>query len=231
MKIKFPVILLIAAMLVVGLSACERSASKAPDTTATAAGELPFPLPVTTDNAMKNILAGTQTAAASQNPGVPAQQGTQAVGSGSSPTLPPLVLPTDTVVAPVYTPTAAPTFVTVASPTPGYPSSYTIHQGEWPFCLARRFNIDPAALLAANGLTLNSRPDPGSVLTIPADAAKWSSGSRDLVTHPAVYVVKTGDTVYSIACDFGDADPNAIIAANNLQAPYTLTAGASIQVP
>jgi LysM repeat protein len=43
--------------------------------------------------------------------------------------------------------------------------------------------------------------------------------------------VLSGDTVYSVACKYGDPDPLAIAAANGLQSPYTLTVGQSIQVP
>jgi LysM repeat protein len=52
-----------------------------------------------------------------------------------------------------------------------------------------------------------------------------------LKAHPADYTVKAGDTIYSIACDFGDVDPMAIAAANNLQAPYTLKVGDVIRIP
>src|SRR4030067_475997 len=50
-----------------------------------------------------------------------------------------------------------------------------------------------------------------------------------IVTAP--YGVKAGDSIYSIACTYGDVDPNAIILANSLTSPYTLTPGATIRVP
>ena len=56
-------------------------------------------------------------------------------------------------------------------------------------------------------------------------------GTRALHPHPATYTVKTGDTIYNIACYYGDVDPMAIVAANSLIAPYTLTAGQSLQIP
>ncbi len=214
------IFLAITIILALSLSACERSYSKAPATVPTG-GDLPFPTPIT-DNPMKNILAGTQTAIAALGPTADLPF---PVASGTAVSLP----PTATLVPP--TPTITPTFAIVSTATPGLPNTYTIHQGEWPFCLARRFNIDPAALLDANGLTVNSKPDPGTSITIPQGAAKWAAGSRALIDHPALYTVQDGDTIYSIACRFGDADPNAIIAANNLKDPYTLAAGSTIQVP
>ena len=43
--------------------------------------------------------------------------------------------------------------------------------------------------------------------------------------HPDTYTVEAGDTVYSIACFYGDVSPEAIIAVNQLEEPYELTAG------
>jgi LysM repeat protein len=40
-----------------------------------------------------------------------------------------------------------------------------------------------------------------------------------------------GDTIYTIACAFGDVDPNAIIVVNGLESPYTLTPGQVLQIP
>ncbi len=230
MNKKLWVILSIAMIVVLALSACQRAASKAPVSTPTAAGDLPFPLPAT-NNAMKVVQSGTQTAiaAASGLPTLAQTQPSPAVAE-SSPTLPPLVLPTATSTI-ALPPTVAPTFATVATATPGIPTTYTLHQGEWPFCIARRYNIDPADLLAANGLSVNSRPAEGTSLKIPQDAGKWTSGDRALIAHPAIHPVVAGDTIYSLACDYGDVDPNAIIAANGLKSPYTLTPGQSLQIP
>ena len=35
------------------------------------------------------------------------------------------------------------------------PGSYTLKKGEWPYCLARRFNINPDSLMNANNITLD----------------------------------------------------------------------------
>ncbi len=208
MKMKHWVLLLVAVSLLLSISACQRSASKAP--TAVPTGELPFPLPAT-DNAVSAIQ--TQTAIAQ---------------SGS------IVVPQSTLPAestPVPTATATVVVVIVPTATPGYPSTYTLQAGEWPYCIARRFNINAGQLLAANGLSNSSRPAVGYVLNLPQGASSWSNGSRSLISHPTSYTVKSGDTIYTIACAFGDVDPNAIIAANGLTSPYALTAGATLQIP
>jgi LysM repeat protein len=67
-------------------------------------------------------------------------------------------------------------------------------------------------------------------LNIPATGT-WTSGERALKAHPADYTVISGDTINSIACEFGDVDPLAIAAANGLSSPYTLNAGSVIKIP
>ncbi|HEY3344254.1 MAG TPA: LysM peptidoglycan-binding domain-containing protein [Anaerolineaceae bacterium] len=226
MNKQFRVVLIIALLLSLALTGCERSASKTVVDTPAATGEIPFPLP--TVNPLKVIPAVSPTAPGGENPAAGAA--TQpAAPAASAATIPPLVLPTNTPVPAV--PTVAPTFAVIPTATPGIPATYTLHAGEWPYCIARRFNVEPSAFLAANGLDVNSRPAEGTEVKVPSGTSGWTSGSRALIDHPAVYTVKPGDSIYSIACDFGDADPNAIVAANKLTEPYTLNIGQTIQVP
>jgi LysM repeat protein len=110
------------------------------------------------------------------------------------------------------------------------PESYKLKEGEHPFCIARRFNVNQYELLNLNGLTLNSRPVVGFELDIPQTGNNFS-GQRALRSHPTDYTVQAGDTVYSIACLYGDVHPLAIAEANGLESPYTLTAGTSIDSP
>ncbi len=149
----------------------------------------------------------------------------------------PVIFPTreSTAVVVVEPPQARPTETpqppqVVALPTLERPTTYTLQKGEWPICIARRYDLNLDSFFAANGLTMNSRPAVGTVLKIPATGT-WDSGARALKTHPASYTVRAGDTIYTIACDFGDVDPNAIVVVNNLVAPYTLQAGQVLQIP
>jgi hypothetical protein len=43
--------------------------------------------------------------------------------------------------------------------------------------------------------------------------------------------VKSGDTIYTIACKFGDASPDMIAKQNNLSEPFNLKAGDTIRIP
>ena len=109
-------------------------------------------------------------------------------------------------------------------------SSWTLQKGEHPYCLARRYNVNPDELLRLNGLSAGSYFYGGMVLKIPQTGNTFPA-NRSLRAHPTNYTVSSGDTIYSVACVFGDADPYAIAAANGISSPYTLTPGQSIYIP
>jgi LysM repeat protein len=88
-----------------------------------------------------------------------------------------------------------------------------LHSGEFPYCIARRFNVDPGELLRINGLTRYSVYFAGMNLRIP-QTGRTFPGKRALLPHPTTYTVRAGDTIYTIACSFGDVDPNAILQVN-----------------
>jgi LysM repeat protein/ribosomal protein S21 len=111
------------------------------------------------------------------------------------------------------------------------PSSYTLKPGEFLYCIARRFDIAPSALLSANGFNRSSVIYPGTTLDIPKDASAFDEGSRAVRYHPTTYTVRGGDTINSIACLFGDVWPETIIAENDLAGSYELYEGQEIQIP
>jgi LysM repeat protein len=112
------------------------------------------------------------------------------------------------------------------------PATYTLQRGEFPYCIARRFNVDPNQLLSLSGLTsaqANSLST-GTVLTIPQSGS--FPGNRALTAHPTTYNVASADeTVYSVACKYGDIDPSAIATANNISVSAKLTIGQQLQIP
>jgi LysM repeat protein len=205
------------AILALGLAACTRSASTPPPSGGTPGTSSPLTGQQATMEAVRSALL-TQTAQAG------------AGGATATPTRPPTT-PTVAVGTPVATNagTGAATNAPLPSPTPGRPDSYTLHEGEFPYCLARRFNVNPDDLLAVNGLSNSSLVVPGQTLRIP-DGSTFP-GPRALLSHPTNYTVKGGDTVYFIACAFGDVDPIAIAAANGISSPYNLTPGSTIRIP
>ncbi|RJP46423.1 MAG: LysM peptidoglycan-binding domain-containing protein [Anaerolineaceae bacterium] len=126
------------------------------------------------------------------------------------------------------TPTEPPiTSTPTISPRPLY---YTLQPGEFPYCIARRFDVDPKELLALNNLPSGTIYAPGLVLSIPQSGRPFPD-IRALIPHPTTYVVPEAQmSVFKIACKFGDVDPLAIVQRNNLLS-YTLDFGMTIEIP
>ena len=209
------------------LAACNMPASTSPKATVIATA--PFPV-VTSAQVVHDIVSGTQTAMALSGQVQPTSASTQpqfpAVGS-ATPMTGTTPFSTTSSLA-----TAVPTHLAYPTSTPGKPATYTVQKGEFCYCLARRFNVNPQDLINANSACNNTPLDPGKVLNIP-QSGTWPSGTaRALKAHPTNYTVGSGETIYSIACSvFGDADPNLIISANGLTSPYTLTYGKVLYIP
>lgn len=206
---------ILITILAIGLSACQRSKSQAPVTTAAPTGGFASP----TEN-----LGVFETLTPEPNLPLPTEPG----GATSQDTPAPAVTATSAIVIPTATATTAPVLPTPAKP----PENYTLQRGEFLYCIARRFDINPSNLLSYNSLTAADAENlaEGYVLKIPQSAPAFP-GNRALKVHPAQYTVAAGDTIYKIACAYGDVSPEIIAAANNLSAPYTLTAGTVLQIP
>jgi hypothetical protein len=148
--------------------------------------------------------------------------GTTPVGTGtpSTPTNANVVATTPVVVGPSLTPLP-----------PGVrPTTYILQKDEFPFCIARRFNVDPADLVYDK----NAIYYVGLALNIPQNSS-WpsSAGPRALRNHPGTYTV-TGDsdnTVNGVACKYGDVDPAAIAQNNGISVSASLSIGQQIKIP
>ncbi|HKG54903.1 MAG TPA: LysM domain-containing protein, partial [Anaerolineales bacterium] len=109
--------------------------------------------------------------------------------------------------------------------------TYTLHSGEYPYCIARRLNVDPQELLTLNGLLGRSTFPKGAVLQIP-QTAKSFPAERQLRPHPREYTVSTSqETLYTIACQFGDIDPLTIAQANQIVVDSALSIGQKLNIP
>jgi LysM repeat protein len=109
-------------------------------------------------------------------------------------------------------------------------SQYTLQSGEYPYCIARRFNIHPDDLMALNNLKADMLYSPGLILNIP-ETKRPFPGTRALRPHPTTYIIpKAQMTIYDVACYFGDVRPNAILKNNGLTSPL-LTLGQTLQIP
>lgn len=242
--IRMAVVIGVVIMLAIALGACSRSASNGPPTSSDAT----FPVPGESDETMGDLdidQINTQTAIAAQMEG--------AATATQPPPLAVTATPEVAAPAPTQEPQAQPgepqpgesqpqsgesqaqpaaTAVPPiqVEPTPGIPSTYTLQKGEFPYCIARRFNVNQTELLNINGLNANSVVGVGMTLKIPQTGNHFS-GTVALNPHPTTYTVKTGDSIYTIACRFGDVSPDMIAIANGLKEPYSLSAGQVLQIP
>lgn len=220
--------LLLAAVLV---SACQQPYSTPPAATNTPLDTNSlFSTPLGEPDSMQDVenfitqtaLAGEIPAAVTNTPG----------GNGAEVTMTP---------TPIIelNPTATATQAVVAStstsaPSGSNPGTYILKSGEFPFCIARRFNVDPEQLLALSGLTsaqANSLSS-GTVLRIPQSGS--FPGDRSWHDHPATFTVGATydtNTVYGVACYYGDLEPSAIAQNNNISVDATLTSGQTLNIP
>lgn len=230
-------------LIAVLISACNQPYSQQPTAATTPVSPGLFESPIVqTPGAMGTVESfGTATALAlSGTPfvGVPTETLSLPI-DGTSQSLLATLTPTPLGGGPVSTSTLAvgQTSAATSGPLPtsapvgSRPASYTLQRGEFPYCIARRYDLNPQELLTRNGLTTAEAYNlaTGTVLTIPQSGS--FPGTRALRNHPAAYTVGSStETVYSIACLFGDVDPARIIEANGLSGT-TLTSGQQLNIP
>ena len=238
-------VLVVSMLVLVALiaSACRQPFSEAPSVTSTPINpDSLFATPLgqpTNMTDVQNFATGTALAIQSGTPLsgalTPGVDTTPVAGASITPTSI-IQLPTDAVTTPTATlavSTSQPgvTSQPAATSIPGVrPATYTLQSGEFPYCIARRFNVNPEQLLAANGLSDGQLLYPGKTLTIPQTGT--FPGDRMLRNHPTTHTVaSSGETLYSVACHYGDVDPSAIASANNLSVGASLTAGQTLSIP
>jgi LysM repeat protein len=210
-------LLLIVIIFAVSVSACTRNASE-PATVAPSSNDELYAL-------LTKVASQTPFATSFAQPGVTESGGgvdpedDAAFEQGTALPFSPVITAT-----PTNVPTAVPTLALVV------PSTYSLEKGEFPYCIARRFDVDIAALLSANNLSKEGLYKEGLKLSIPQNAADFK-GKRSLRSHPANYTVTGEDTFYRIACKFGDVFPEEIASENGMTLKDDLTVGATIKIP
>jgi LysM repeat protein len=144
---------------------------------------------------------------------------------------------------------AAPT--APATPAPSTGGRYTIQKGDTITRIAARFGVSTQAVLTANGLGWSSIIYPGQTIAIPGAALAVDSVSnvtpvappateQPVAEPPAApppaapvslsYVIKSGDTVSSIARSFGVSIPS-ILTANGLSMSSVIYSGRTLTIP
>ena len=222
-------------LIVMIVSACNRPFSTPPAATSTINATSLFETPInqTPGITMSDVANfGTLTALASS--GTPQAIATQTLSVGTQ-DLTATLSPTSLVTAnPAFTATATLAVsgtLPTSAPVGTRPAEWTLRSGEFPYCIARRFDVDPEALLSLNGLSNGNIYYPGRSLKIPQSGS--FPGTRALRNHPATYkVVSSSESVFSIACLFGDVRPEDIVRVNNLSGEDPdLTSGQPLSIP
>jgi LysM repeat protein len=146
-------------------------------------------------------------------------------------TVPAVPSPTATrTVAPTATPLDTPTPL----PTPTLPPDQTVHtvaSGETVISIAKAYGTTASAILKANNLKATTIIKPGAKLIIPLPKALLPTQTPTPVPSPTplIYVVKTGDTLSTIATKFGTTTA-ALMKANNITDATRLHAGARLRI-
>ena len=256
-KNKLAMIILISVMTI---SACTQSYSQAPAATPTLIPPglfvSPFPSVENPMAMIEDFAKGTATAAgltAAAGGGITGTPGTPNVTvivttpavTGTPPTFTPT--PPTPAVAPVCTAPACSAGQTLTCTSGncaggcGYVctnnqavNSYILQKDEFPYCIARRLDKDPAELLSASGLTSPDIYYVGQKLVIPSGGS-WpaSAGPRSLRNHPDTYTVTGNEdtSVYGVACKYGNVDPAAIAQSNGISVSTALTIGQQLKIP
>jgi LysM repeat protein len=195
------------------------------------------PLKIVADLGTQTAIAKTDVANGTLTPSTPVPSasptfGTPQTGASLTPTVGFGITVVVTTPAPVTVIPGSTTYPTLYVPTAAVnrPASYTLQMGEFPYCIARRYNLNPNDLLSANGISDGSIFYPGRTLTIPQTGT--FPGDRSLHNHPDTYTVDSSDTtLYGVACYYGDIFPENIASANGLSLSSTLTFGQKLKIP
>jgi len=126
-------------------------------------------------------------------------------------------------------PGATPTPLPPAPP-PGGPTTHTVQRGEWLWGIARKYGISVPALLAANPGVNPNFVYPGQVLTIPGGSDPGPVPTAVPSPDGNTYIVKAGDTLFSIAARF-NTTTYALQIANRLPNPNFLYPGQTLVIP
>lgn len=132
--------------------------------------------------------------------------------------------------APGTRPQPAPVATAPSSSPSACTPTYTVQRGDWIYALARRFGVSVTAILAANpGINANVLY-PGQVLNIPCGGSSQIPSSGQPAPSGNTYVVRSGDTLFTIAVRYGTT-VYALQIANHLPNPNFIYQGQVLIIP
>jgi LysM repeat protein len=112
---------------------------------------------------------------------------------------------------------------------PSHNVVYIVQPGDTLFSIARRFGVSVASIAMANNIVNPNLIYAGQRLVIPTG---YAPPYKPVYAPPAatVYIVKPGDTLFSIALRFGTT-VQAIALANNIANPNVIFVGQRLIIP
>lgn len=121
--------------------------------------------------------------------------------------------------------------LTMALPLSAFAQSrvHVVQRGDTLYSIARRYGTTVQAIMSANGLSNRNFIWVGQRLTIPGTSGGGSSSGGGTATGGA-YVVRRGDTLYSIARRYGTS-VQAIMNANGLRNGNFIWVGQRLTIP
>ena len=108
--------------------------------------------------------------------------------------------------------------------------THVVAYGETLYSIARSYGVSPAALAAANGITIQSWVYAGQRLVIPITEDDSAAVSVAQASPGGMYVVRAGDTLLSVSRKFG-VSVGAIADANDIPPNGFLYTGWQLKIP
>jgi len=147
------------------------------------------------------------------------------VGFGCSRARPIPPTPTPTPTSALPTPTLTPTFTPTLPPH----TTYRVEHGDSLWSIALEFGVTVEALMEANDLSEDTILDIGQELLIPL-ALEEATPQPTSPPQGLIYTVVPGDTLWSIALEFG-VTVEALMEANGLTEDTILDIGQELIIP
>ncbi|TEU10432.1 MAG: LysM peptidoglycan-binding domain-containing protein [Anaerolineales bacterium] len=145
-----------------------------------------------------------------------------------SPTETPLSAPAEPTMAPSPTPVQVEPIATPPPPVVTEGCYYVVRRGDTLFSIARRFGTTIGAIAQANGLSNPRYIRAGQRLIIPGACPAYAPPPA--VSGATVYIVRPGDTLYSIARRY-HTTVTAIAWANGIANPHRIWVGQRLVIP